>query len=161
MAAYLLSFLLFLLAALANGVMDVVDHHFRESIFARIENKRLRCWFEGDWRDHYIDGDPAKGVVKLFSYLFQWEAPGILGRIPTPAPLWDAWHFFKFVMIILLYGAVAVWFPLSFGTKALLFLLFGLGWTFGFHLMYEYLGRQPQYRRSFFRTFWTFGRPGE
>jgi len=157
-AKLLLSMLFFLLAGLCNGCMDLIKDHFKRSIFAKVRYKGLRKWFYSDWHDHYIDGNPRNGVVKLFEHVFGWQAPGFLGRIPCPAPLWDGWHFFKFLMLIFLYATIAVWFPVSFIMTVLLGILFFLIWGFGFNIMYEYIGRQPQYRRNYFKSMWDFSK---
>ena len=135
--------LLFALAGVCSGVMDVIDDKFDRSIFKTIKNEAARDWFESDWRRKYIAGNPERGVRILFGFL------------PAPPFIWDGWHCAKSIMLVFLIGAISIasamvgfnwWHPIA----------YAVAWWTGFESFYEYFGIQKQYRRNYFKTFWNF-----
>ena len=138
------SSLLFGLAGVCSGVMDVIRHKFARSIFKTIKNEAARDWFESDWRRKYIAGNPEWGVSRLFG----------IGFLPAPPFIWDGWHCAKSVMLALLIGAICIasavrgfswWHPLA----------YAVAWWAGFESFYEYFGIQKKYRRNYFKIFWN------
>jgi len=124
-------------------------------------------WIEGDWKNHYIDGNPAKGVRPLLPYRWvrwldtwqgtkYWKFVGWLTHVPQPAPLWDAWHFCKFMLLVWVYAAIAVWFPVGLLWKLLIGLLFAAGWGFGFNIVFEVNGQRKDVRRNYWKSMWDF-----
>ena len=88
-------FLLIFIAAACNAVMDTVDHHFNDSIFDNIKDKKKRLWFNSNqgWRNKYVDRDVKKGRIK-------WTILGF--KFNKPVQITDSWHFFKMLMIFLI-----------------------------------------------------------
>jgi len=88
----IIDFILIFIAAAFNAVMDTVDHHFGESIFDNIKDKKKRLWFNSNqgWRNKYVDRDVKKGRIK-------WSILGF--KFNKPVQLTDSWHFFKMLMI--------------------------------------------------------------
>ena len=74
----IISFLLWILAAVANSVQDTLAHHFDRSVFALIHNEALREWFRSDW-------------IQKYKYF--------LG-------IYDGWHTFKALMLVSIVGAI-------------------------------------------------------
>ncbi len=156
---------LWTLAALFNGVMDVIAHRYNRSIFKeKIKDPFWSRWFSSDWRLHYVDGDPAKGIVRLINY---FPYPGWLKKImatipgfdklPTPGQLWDAWHLAKMLMLSCFFLGILVFFPFSWKVNLILVVVFLILWNFGFNVMFEYIGIQKEHRRDYFKTFWHYG----
>jgi MFS family permease len=122
---WILSALLFGLAAFCNSIMDIIAHKFKASILDFIHNKKLRKWLESDWRDKYIDGDPKKGRKKIWGMII-------------PVAILDGWHFTKFLMIVLLIMSIltaqssitAVW------QFWVLFFVYGIVWNVVFNFSY-------------------------
>lgn len=90
-----LDFLLIIIAAACNALIDTVDHHFSTSIFDYIKKPKWRLWFNSDqgWKNKYIDRDPKRGLV-------QWSIFGY--KFNKPVQLSDSWHFFKMFMIFII-----------------------------------------------------------
>ena len=135
--------LLFALAGSCSGAKDMIEHKFSCSIFQLIKNQSIRYWFESHWQSKYIEGDPEKGVVKLF------------GFFPAPPFIWDSWHCAKNMMLAFIIGAISIasamvdfswWHPITYATA----------WWVGFESFYEYFGIQKKYRRNYFKIFWNF-----
>ena len=96
----MISLLFFILASVANAIMDTCSHHYSTSVF-----KKLNPMFwnnEISWRSKYIDNDPTKGKRKIFN-----------GLLNFPVQLTDAFHFFKSLMIIFICFSIAT-FDLNF-----------------------------------------------
>jgi hypothetical protein len=124
----MLSYLLVILAALFNSVMDTLIHHHDTSIF---KNYKTGFWadaLETSWRNKYIDGDPTKGHKKLF-----WI-------INVPDAFTDGWHLSKSFMIVALIAAVVLYKPLI--NVYVDFILLGCLWNLTFNLMYNYILRK-------------------
>ncbi len=77
----IIGLLCFIIAAICEAVMDVLQFHYMRSLFKDFKNNIF--WDpEISWRNKYKDGDPKKGPKFLFSdTLF--------------VGLTDAWHLFK------------------------------------------------------------------
>lgn len=88
----IINFILICFAAFCNAIMDKTTHHFDDSIFSTIKNKKIRQWFNTSesWKNKYIDKDVKKGRVKwvFFGFVFN-----------KPVQLTDSWHFFKMLMV--------------------------------------------------------------
>lgn len=92
----MLSLILFALAASCNAVMDVIQFRPNRNIFPK------NNWWvkEESWKNKYVDRDPSKGF-KLW---------GLAEYIVWP---FDAWHFFKSIMIYSLVFAIVIHVPLT------------------------------------------------
>ena len=112
------------LAAICNAVMDIIAHHFWDSIFFRQPN--LKWWNSKiSWNNKYNADNTRK----------KW----LWGLIKKPVQITDAWHFFKMIMIIFIiiaivtYDGMELWYylPLSY-----------IAWNGTFVLFYKYFLRK-------------------
>lgn len=115
------------LAAACNAVMDTCAHHYSTSIFPRFQNIR---WWDAriSWLNKYEKLDQRNGRVKWF-----W-------KINKPVQLTDAWHLFKFFMILFLCLAIVsyTWAGPSFGWFPDIMIL-GVTWNAIFLAFYKKL----------------------
>lgn len=124
----MISYVLVILAAFLNSVMDTLSHHHSTSVF---KNNLTGFWSDASttsWKNKYIDGNPLNGRRKLF-----W-------KINIPVQFTDAWHFFKSLMIILLVAAIVLYSPV-FGVLIDFFAL-GLLWNLIFNFFYNVILRR-------------------
>jgi hypothetical protein len=125
----MISFLFVICGAVCNAVMDVTSHHFHESIFSKIKNKKVNRWFRSydSWKLKY-----------------EWYDDQIVGRktwkgIRIPVQITDAWHFFKMLMIVFMCGAMAVYEPVVYPLVD--FVIAGTLWNISFSFSYNYTFR--------------------
>lgn len=126
----MLSLLFFVLAAIANSVMDTSVHHYSTSKFKTLD----RFFWDGEisWKNKYINGDPKLGRVRWYFGLVK------------PVQLTDAFHLFKSLMIILLSLSITT-FDIGFFSISeyslisfpLVVLLYGFLWNTTFSLFYD------------------------
>lgn len=116
------STILILLAALCNGLMDTISHHFPISIFSKIKNQKIKQWFKSEWQEAYVNRDVAQGRKKLF-----W-------KIPFPTPFLDGWHFFKAGMI--LFVCLSAFFAVE-DVSVVWIVIYILSWYLGFQMGYR------------------------
>jgi hypothetical protein len=115
------SIILIILAAICNGVMDNITHHWSTS---KLNKYNEKFWNpELSWKNKYIDNDPKKGYKKLF-----W-------KIEKPVALTDAWHLFKSLMIIFVCLAIVLYTPLI--IFYIDFVILGILWNIIFNLFYD------------------------
>lgn len=120
----LVSFLLIIIAAFCNAVMDTCNYHFYNSIFSNKDRFNPQFWNTSiSWQNKYIDyKKPELGYKKLF-----WI-------INYPVQLTDSWHLFKTIMIFSLIGAIIFYQPI-FGNWD--FIVLGCLWNFTFTFFYK------------------------
>jgi hypothetical protein len=120
-----MSFILFILAAICNAVIDVTQFHYYRSIF---NNEPFsESWWNGNisWRNKYKNGTVSQGRNNI--------------------PVWftDAFHFFKSLMITLLALAVVFYKPLI--NWWVDFIALGLSWNIFFSLFYKHILKTRTY----------------
>lgn len=77
----LLIFAVMILTGFGKAVRDKIAHHFPESVFSEVKNKKLLKWLKSDYRDFKLHF----GLIRL-----------------------DAWHVADFLMYCGVMGAVAL-----------------------------------------------------
>lgn len=116
----MISAILISIAAIANGIMDVLANHFDQSRFRRLSN-----WWNParSWRMKWKNGDPAQGERFLLS---------------STALVWltDAWHLFKGIMLVCLVAVVVCYKPILGLIDIILFLVL---WGLFFETTYRWL----------------------
>ena len=85
------------------------------------------------WTNKYVDRDPKKGRIK-------WHFLGI--TFNKPVQISDAWHFFKFLMIVFAAIAIILHVPMLFTNNIYIdffieLIIFGLAWNLPFNLFYN------------------------
>lgn len=78
----MIALIILFFSGIAKGVMDTLQFHFSESIFA--QEGIFKRWFWSpslSWANKYVDSTPSKGRKKWF------------GLIPIPVLFTDGWHF--------------------------------------------------------------------
>jgi len=117
----ILSLLFFALAAMCNSIMDNTKDHFYKSIFN--SPKFDQNWWntETSWKNKYIDRSINKGVDKS-----------------KPIFLTDSWHYFKFLMVVLLALSAAT-FDIKFlwWEFPLIIISYGIVWIAVFNFFYN------------------------
>ncbi len=84
---WLLSAILLIFAGVCNGIMDSLQFHFGQTIFANATDFDPNFWDPAiSWKNKYLDLDPAKGEAFFGSSTF---------LVFTT----DAWHLAKFLML--------------------------------------------------------------
>ena len=121
------SYILVIVAAFSNAVMDTLIHHHSTSIFKNYKTGFFADGLEVSWKNKYVDGDPTKGRTKLF-----W-------KINMPVQFTDAWHFSKSFMIVSLIAAIVLYNPL-FGIWIDFFAI-GFIWNMTFSFFYNVILR--------------------
>ena len=132
----ILVIILWLLAAVCNALMDVLSHHFEQSIFYR---KNPYIWNPvHSWKNKYNGRDPKLGRRRFF-----------YGLLVVHPAFTDAWHFAKSLMIVLITGCVVMgcaisseparWYELI-----LEFVLLGLLWNTTFTFFYDVVFRKKK-----------------
>lgn len=126
----MLSLLFFVLAAIANAVMDTSVHHYSTSKFKTLDP----LFWNGEisWKNKYINGDPKLGRVRWYFGLVK------------PVQLTDAFHLFKSLMIIFISLSITT-FDIGFFSIdeyslisfPLVVLLYGFLWNTTFSLFYD------------------------
>lgn len=130
------SYLFFILAAIANAVMDNVSHHPSLSILKNVWGG----WWVRDWRSKYYDcneqgyGEPECGRIK-------WSIFGIW--FTAPVQFIDGWHFSKMIMIVFIAISVTstCFIQLEIFHGIAYFVVLGLSWNIAFNLFYNKLLR--------------------
>lgn len=120
----MISFILILLSAICNAIMDVCSFHYTDSIFSKLNPK----WWDTamSWKNKYVNWNGGdKRIRKLF-----W-------KINYPTFLTDSWHFFKSTMIVLMVGAIVVYNPVV--CPLVDFAIMGVIWNVVFNLCYNKL----------------------
>lgn len=123
-----LSYILVILAAVFNAVMDTLIHHHPTSVFKNYKTGFFADALTVSWRNKYVDGNPINGRKKWF-----W-------KINIPVQFTDAWHFSKSCMIIFLIAAAVLYKPL-FGVL-IDFVAFGILWNITFNFFYNVILRK-------------------
>jgi len=130
----LISLICFMIAARYNAVMDVLTHHFEDSIFYVEGDKENTQWYDPSisWKNKYIGYDPKNGRLKWNNTKFNY-----------PVQITDAWHLNKTKMIIFLALSI-ITFPGNFSLLQLigLFISFGFAWNIIFSLFYNHILRK-------------------
>lgn len=120
----MISFVLIILAAICNSIMDVITHHWSESIFDKPKGiiTKWEIWWNPDysWINKYIAKDVKKGLRKIWIF---------------DVPFTDAWHTFKSIMIILF--ALAIVFYKQVFNWYTDFIIIGIIWNSIFNLFYN------------------------
>ena len=127
----MLSLLFFMLASIANAIMDTSVHHFSTSVFKNLN----KLFWDGEisWKNKYINGDVKLGRRK-------WKY-----GLNYPVQLTDAFHLFKMLMIVFLAMSVITFDKtffvqdynlISFGA---VLALYGFIWNTTFSLFYNKL----------------------
>jgi hypothetical protein len=119
--------LFFLLSAISDSVMDILQFHYSNSIFKKFKNNLF--WDPSiSWRNKYKDGDPQKGP-KFF--LSNTLFVGVT----------DAWHFFKLLRNLFIFSSVFTIFYmfLPFYHSLLLTVMLRVVFGIGFTIFYKYL----------------------
>ena len=133
-------YVLLLVAAICNAVMDTSQHHKGGRLCALSASPQMQQWFNcmGDsWLNKYADRQPARGEKTI-------HALGV--ELPYTVQLTDSFHFFKMLMIMALSAIVALALtPVKQITRSqtinfmIHWLAAGLIWCAGFNLFYSYL----------------------
>jgi len=124
----MISYILVIIGAFFNAVMDTLVHHHDTSIF---KNYKIGFWADASdtsWKNKYIDGNPLKGRRKLF-----WI-------INIPSTFTDAWHLSKSTMIVLLITAIVLYNHV-FGI-CIDFIVCGVLWNATFNFFYNIILRK-------------------
>lgn len=124
----MISYLLVILAAFLNSVMDTLSHHHSTSVF---KNNLTGFWSDASttsWKNKYIDGNPLNGRRKLF-----W-------KINIPVQFTDAWHLGKSLMIIFLIAAICLYKELF--CVWIDFFALGFLWNMTFNFFYNVILRK-------------------
>lgn len=88
------TYILIIIAAISNAVMDTIKHHWSKSIFKDFRNFWFWWFHVLGWKWKYVDFDSgSRERVK-------WNILGI--KINKPVQLTNAWHFFKMIMLLCL-----------------------------------------------------------
>jgi hypothetical protein len=121
--------ILIILAAICNAVMDICSHKYHQSIFYWKFNLNDQWWdAETSWRNKYINRTPSLGRRKI--------KVGYLEFNLHPA-FTDAWHFFKSLMIIFLFLAIAICPAESIKESIFVFVVGGIIYNTTFSLFYK------------------------
>jgi hypothetical protein len=114
-----------ILAGACNGVMDAIRDKFHISRLP----KKSKWWLSTDWKAKYVDNDPSK-PIKWYWQLLSW---------------FDAWHFFKWWMIMFFALAIVSYEPCytSVADACILATIFACT----FLLFYKVILIKPQFRR--------------
>lgn len=131
-ALAILSYLFFVLASIANAVMDNVSHHPSLSVLKDVWGG----WWVRDWRSKYNDcngrgyGEPECGRIR-------WQILGFW--IQAPVQLIDGWHFSKMMMVVFLAlsASMATFINLELLEGLLYFVILGVSWNIAFNLFYN------------------------
>jgi hypothetical protein len=115
---------LLLLTAICSAIMDVGNFHRSTS--------RLPYWWNHNWADKYVNGNPAEGRRK-------WKI--LWFRVNIPVQIIDGWHFSKMLYIVAQVAAIVLLLDCSLGAKAIYLLAFGIAWNVTFSLFYEHILR--------------------
>ncbi len=119
----MISYVLVILAAFCNAVMDTLIHHHDTSVF---KNFKTGFWADAlnvSWKNKYVDGNPINGRTKLF-----WI-------INVPSTFTDGWHLCKSTMIVSLIAAIVLYNPLF--CIWIDFFVLGLLWNMVFNFFYN------------------------
>jgi hypothetical protein len=112
--------------------MDTVSHHYVVSVFKDWK------YAYSDWTRKYIDGDPKKGMKKIF-----WI-------INYPAFWWDLWHLAKQIMVICLGVGAVFYSPIVSFWLDLLILpsVFSISFIIGYEFIFR-IDRKERLRLMF------------
>ena len=123
----ILIILFFIIAAVAEAIMDTLQFHYYNSIFKLFKNELF--WNpEISWKNKYKNGNPLDGEKFLFSKTL------FVG-------LTDGWHLFKLIRNFSLFFAIFLIFNLTYSIwlsilfSAILRIIYGVVFT----LFYSYL----------------------
>ena len=125
----LLSILFFILAGVAEGVMDTLQFHYHNSKFQNFKNHLFWDPYHS-WRNKYQNGDPNKGERFPFSTTL------LVGFT-------DAWHLFKLFRNLFIFMAVfalMLFCGKSIGTSLLVTAIFRILFGFAFTIIYKKMG---------------------
>jgi hypothetical protein len=124
-----LSVIFFIIAGIAEGVMDTLQFHYQVSKFKDFKNHLFWDPYHS-WRNKYKNGNPEEGER------FRFSTTLLVGFT-------DAWHFFKLLRNLSIF--IAVFTLLIFGGKSiatslLLTALLRVVFGFAFTTMYRKMG---------------------
>jgi len=122
----MISLILVGIAAICNAVMDVLQFHYKQSIFDKYNSK----WWNPaiSWKNKYVDWDNYlrnRKQLNIFNLFY----------IDYPIFLTDAWHFFKSSMIVLLGLAIVFYNPVI--NIYVDIVLIGIVWNMVFKVFYS------------------------
>jgi len=137
----IIAFLLFGIAAIFNGMMDIIKVWYL-STFSNIKDNQFRTWLRSDWQNKYINRNPNLGLKKFFGF-FAW-----------PAFMWDGWHAAKTVM--LLFITIAILLSTRMEINIFNMTAFLISWFIGFEFSYGYLFRRKEIRKEYFQRFFGY-----
>jgi hypothetical protein len=124
----MISYILVILAAISNAVMDTLIHHHDTSVFKKYKTGFWSDAYLESWKNKYVDGEPIKGRKKWF-----W-------KINVPVQFLDAWHCTKSIMIICLIAAIILYNPLF--NPLIDFCALGFIWNMTFSFFYNVILRK-------------------
>ena len=119
-SANYLSYIFIFLAGLCNGIMDLLQFHFKKSRFSQHNRYKQQFWNPSkSWRNKWKDG------CKIYGEAFWGSSRWMVGFT-------DAWHLMKWIMIKCLFAAYLVHSELNWLDLPGLFMWYG-----GFWVSYE------------------------
>lgn len=124
---FLIIVLLLIIAGISKSIMDVVNFHYKTSIFS--EMKKGFWWNPSEsWKNKYKDRDPSKG-------------PAFFGSTTFFVFVTDSWHFFQMLMYLSLFGvstiALSICISLSWYWFILIFFVMKSIFTFTFEMFWK------------------------
>lgn len=127
----MISFILISLAAICNSIMDILQFHYKKSIFIKFNPQ----WWNPaiSWKNKYIDWDNGVMIEKKI-HIFN------LFSIKYPIFLTDAWHLFKSSMIVLFGLGVVFYSPVI--NPFIDIIIIGLVWNLTFNVFYNKIFRK-------------------
>ena len=117
-----MSLVCFILAAICNGLMDVLSTRYYVSIFRNFKNKQF--WdYNISWRNKWSWGEKSNGEkFFLSSTIFVF--------------LTDGWHLFKGLMLLFLVLSIVLYTPIFGILDGVIYLV---AWGISFELIYNSL----------------------
>lgn len=118
----MISIMFWFLACVCNSIMDVLSTRYDVSIFGNYSNQLFWDW-KISWRNKWKNGDILQGEKFLFSstiFVF----------------LTDAWHLFKFLMLLFLILSIYFYVPIIGIFDIPLFFII---WGITFELFYNFV----------------------
>lgn len=132
-ALKILPVLLVMLAAALNALMDVIKHHYGQSVFSTFKGKYFQ---ELGWKNKYVDWDDGdRRRVKL------------LGVNVHPAFL-DVWHGAKSLMIVCLCASIVDYTVII--SPFTDFIILGVTWNATFSVFYNWIYVKRSCRKRLF-----------
>jgi hypothetical protein len=116
-------------AGLGNGVMDKVQFHFGDSVFAKLSPEQQLFWNpKHSWKNKYVDWDAGD------------QRPAFFLATTALVALTDAWHLFQSLMITAFVLAILAYRRPAHRSRYVVdFLVLKLAFSGGFTLMFDWL----------------------